>query len=422
MVNPTHLADRILVHSEEKGVSLVLPWDIDSVVSLRGSFRTQPDFDGGEEVIQDILVGMLDKGTQKRSKIEISALLEDCGASIHFSSSGLAIRFDVRCLKADLKTVLGLLNNQLRYPAFDEREFNLLKDRFVANIRRMEFDTSSRASDALSRLIYTPSHPSWAIPTQDLLSKIQQTTIDDVRRYWQSMVGLNDFSVVTVGDVAGFYAQDILTMAADGLTCSPVEKKEYPLGSQKDEAVTEHIEIADRSNLDVCMGHGIPVFKRSPAYLPLYLGVFALGGNFSSHLMSSIRDRDGLTYGIRSALSGIHATYQGAWITSVTMSRDKLALGIEKTKSEIRSFIEESTPERQLNTCKTTLIGSYQIQLSTTGGLAATLLSNHEDGYPLQRIDTSPLEIQSVSVEEVNAAKAKYLAPDRLHVISAGSR
>ncbi|MDA1029231.1 MAG: pitrilysin family protein [Bacteroidetes bacterium] len=422
-MQPTQLAERILVYAVDTDVSMVLPWDIDSVVSLRGSFRTQPDFAAGEEVIQDLLVGMLDKGTEKQSKLAISALLEDCGASIQFSSSHLGVRFDARCLKSDLPLVLRLLNEQLRTPAFSEREFDLLKDRFLANIQRMEFDTGSRASDALSRHIYAFNHPSRAIPLPDLIHKIEQTGVEDIRRYWQSMVGVNHFSVVTVGDVSRFHPREIFSSITEGLSAIRFSPAKYELnpGHQYENQEIEHIEIADRSNLDVLLGHGLPLLKRSPDFLPLYLSVFALGGNFSSRLMSTIRDRDGLTYGIRSSLSGIHTKYPGAWITNVTLSREKLDAGIEKTKSEIRSFIEETTPEPLIETCKTTLIGSHQIQLSTTVGLAATLLSNQEEGFPIERIDTYSEEIRSVSLNEVDLAKEKYLMSDQIKIVTAGT-
>lgn len=422
-MHPNQLAERILVYAIDTDVSMVLPWDIDSVVSLRGSFRTQPDFAAGDEVIQDLLVGMLDKGTVKRTKLEISALLEDCGASIQFSSTQLGIRFDARCLKSDLPLLLGLINEQLRAPAFSEREFDLLKDRFLANIQRMEFDTGSRASDALSRHIYAFNHPSRAIPLPELIYSLKQTSIEDIRKYWQSMVGVNHFSVATVGDVSRFHPQQIFSSLTEGLSAIRFSPAKYELNfsNQYADQGIEHIEIADRSNLDVLLGHGIPLLKRSPDFLPLYLSVFALGGNFSSRLMSTIRDRDGLTYGIRSSLSGIHTKYPGAWITNVTLSREKLEAGIEKTKAEIRSFIEEATPDPLIETCKTTLIGSHQIQLSTTVGLAATILSNQEDGFPKERIDTYSEEIRSVSLKEVDLAKIKYLISDQIKIVTAGT-
>ena len=62
----------------------ILPWNVDSVVTLKGSFRTSPDFQKGEELIQDLLVSMLDKGTALRSKLAVAEALEDRGASIRF--------------------------------------------------------------------------------------------------------------------------------------------------------------------------------------------------------------------------------------------------------------------------------------------------------------------------------------------------
>ncbi len=421
-MNQTTFADRVSVWSEDHGTSMILPWEIDSVVSFRGTLSTSPDFASGEEVLQDILVGMLDKGTKLHTKLEISTLLEDCGASIRFSSSSLSIRFDAKCLKSDLDLVLGLINEQLLYPALDEREFELLKNRFVANIQRMESDTGARSSDFLSRQIYSPNHPRYVWPSKDLLEKVHKASVLDVRSYWEAQVGLNDFAIVAVGDVADRQPADILSRISAGLGAKTIGARSYDSAQLRGPGESDHIEIADRSNLDVKMGHGIEILKRSPDYLPLYLGVFVLGGNFSSRLMSTIRDRDGLTYGIRSGLSGVHRQYSGAWTTSVTLSKDKLDQGIAATTAEISAFFNEKTPNHLLEPCKTTLIGSYQIQLSTTSGLAATLLSNFEEGHPVERIDTYPTEIQLISAIDVDAAISKHLNIDRLNIVSAGTR
>ena len=155
------LSERIISVRDKTDQALVLPWEIDSVVTLRGSFRTQPDFGAGDDLLQDLASGMLDKGTTFRSKLELAQILEDRGASIVFSPSGPHIRFSVRCLVGDLDLVIELLVEQLDSPAFDEDEFGLLKGRVLANIQRQKQETSLMAGATLSRILYQPSHPRW---------------------------------------------------------------------------------------------------------------------------------------------------------------------------------------------------------------------------------------------------------------------
>ena len=90
----------------------VLPWSIDSVVSVRGSYAAPVDHASGEGLKLDLLAAMLDKGTKQRSKSVIYDQLENTGASISFSSSGERIDFQVRCLARDLSPTLDLVQEQ----------------------------------------------------------------------------------------------------------------------------------------------------------------------------------------------------------------------------------------------------------------------------------------------------------------------
>ena len=413
------LSERIISVRDEADQALVLPWEIDSVVTLRGSFRTQPNFGAGDDLLQDLASGLLDKGTTARSKLELAQILEDRGAFIVFAPAGPHIRFSVRCLVGDLDLVIELLVEQLDSPAFDEDEFGLLKGRVLANIQRQKQETSLMAGAALSRILYQRSHPRYIRPLEEVEGTLAEITVAEVRNYYESKCRRTNLMVCMVGDVQGYNPGDLLSqLGFKGEGARSVEDK-YELAAS--ESGSSHVEIADRSNIDVQMGHVVDLRSTEPDYLALRLGVFVLGGNFSSRLMSSIRDRDGLTYGIRSTLSGITSLHGGAWTTSVTLSQENAEKGIDATRTEIADFVKSGITNEELEEKKTTLTGSYQVQLSTTGGIASRLLTNLERGYEFDQIDSYPEKIKSLKLNKVNEMVTNLLHPDRLFVASAGS-
>lgn len=413
------LSERIISVRDKSDHVLVLPWEIDSVVTLRGSFRTQPDFSAGDNLLQDLASGLLDKGTTSRSKLELAQILEDRGASIVFAPNGPRIRFSVKCLVGDLDLVIELLVEQLDSPAFDEDEFGLLKGRVFANIQRQKQETSLMAGAALSRILYQASHPQYIRPLEEVESTLAEITVAEVRNYYELKCRRSDLMVCVVGDVKGYDPGDLLTQLSFKSKGSRKAQDTYELAAS--ESGSSHVEIADRSNIDVRMGHALDLRSTNPDYLALRLGVFVLGGNFSSRLMSSIRDRDGLTYGIRSTLSGITSLHGGAWTTSVTLSQENVEKGIDATRTEIDAFVKSGITKGELEEKKWTLTGSYQVQLSTTGGIASRLLTNLERGDELDQIDSYPEKIKSLNLSKVNEMVTSMLHPDRLFVASAGS-
>ena len=58
--------------------------------------------------------------------------------------------------------------------------------------------------------------------------------------------------------------------------------------------------IPSRQNIDFSIGAPLPITMHHPDYAPLLFGITVLGkwGGFTGRLMSTVREKEGLTYGI----------------------------------------------------------------------------------------------------------------------------
>lgn len=137
--------------------------------------------------------------------------------------------------------------------------------------------------------------------------------------------------------------------------------------------------------------------------------------------MATVRDEQGLTYGIHAALEGISTEHDGHFEIEVTLSQDRLEEGIAATLAQVRRFVEEGVTEEELAEKKDTLTGLFQTGLSTTAGLATALLINIERGFGPGYLDRYPEEIRAVTRPQVNEVVQRYLNPEALHTVVAGS-
>jgi predicted Zn-dependent peptidase len=158
-----------------------------------------------------------------------------------------------------------------------------------------------------------------------------------------------------------------------------------------------------------------------PTYLPLYIGNYVLGGNFSARLMTVIRDELGLTYGIRSALSDVDVLHHGIWSISVTLAHENLERGISETLRQAREFVSGGVSDSELREKKTTITGSFKVGLSSTGAIAGALLRNAEKGRLPEYFDRFPALVDALTVDRVNETISENFDPDQLHVALAGS-
>ncbi len=417
---PATLAER--VRETEVGAArvLTLPTAADRVVSLRGSFETFPDFGSGQELEQKLATMMLDKGTRRRDRFAVAEALENRGVQLGFSANGLRCGFYARALQADLPEALALLAEQLREPLFDPAEFEKVRGQHAASLRRSIDNTGTQAAGALARRLYPPNHPNFRPGPEVMLDRLGALTVEDVRAYYDAHVGARGLLLAVAGDCDPA-AVEALVADTLGDWAAPTVASGFATAADAEPPGRVDIPIADRQNLDVRLGHPVAVRRGDADYLPLHVGNYVLGGNFSARLMSTVRDEEGLTYGIGSTLSGVRVEYEGYWRIAVTLSGDSLERGIEATLEQARRFVEGGITEDELEEKQQTLAGTFQVGLATTGGLATALLTNAERGFEVRYLDRFPDLLDALTVETVNAAVRRHLDAEALHVAVAGT-
>ena len=399
---------------------LVLPTATRDVVSFRGSFRTGVDLGQSDDVALDLLAGLLDKGTRARDRHAFADALDGRGARLSFYTDGLRLGFAGRALRSDLPDVLALAAEALREPLLDADEVRKAIDRAVAAVRRSRESTGQQAGGALARRLVGPDHPNFVHTPEDEEARFTAVTPDAVRAVWKRHVGSDGFLLAVVGDVdpgavAATVADSFSGWATHGRTAR------FAADARPQAPGREDLDIADRTSLDVRLGHPVALRRDSPDFLAAYAAVFALGGNFSSRLMQTVRDEQGLTYGIGAAIGGVAVEHDAVFGVSVTLSGESLERGIAATRAEVERFVSEGVSESALAQVQTTLAGQHVVALATTGGLAARLLVNAERGFDIGYLDAYPDLVRALMLTDVTDALRRHVRPADLHTTVAGT-
>ena len=151
------------------------------------------------------------------------------------------------------------------------------------------------------------------------------------------------------------------------------------------------------------------------------MGVYILGGNFSARLMQTVRDEQGLTYGIGSSISGLKFGLDGYWTTWGTFAPQLIDKGKEATLEQIQIWYNNGITKDELEAKKSTITGTFKVSLDTTGGLVSQILSNVERSKEIKHLDQYPDIINNLKLDQVNNAIGKYIDPKKLTIVSAGS-
>ncbi len=421
----TALADRMTSREIAPGLRLVtMPMGVPEVVTIGGSLYAGEVFNSGDNsALSDVTAAMLDKGTRQRDKFAISGLLESVGARISFNSDDYRVNFSARCLREHMPLVLELLAEQLREPAFEEADLESLKKRLLGNLLREQESTAEQARLRFSQLAYPEGHPNYTPPFDRQRADVKRLTCAQLAEFHGSCYGRGSLLVVATGDVDhSRLAEALLSGLGDWRPVQLDKPPEDRLRGHRDHPeVKEIVNVPDKTSVDLILGLVIPIHREHPDFLPLYLGSYILGGNFAARLMTTVRDEAGLTYGIGSGLGGAGEGKDAFWITSGTFAPALLEAGRAATMEQITRWAESGVTAEELAAKKTTITGTFKVGLATTGGMAAVMLDVIERGRELDYLDEYPQEIMGLTLAAVNRAISKYIQPDNLLAVAAGS-
>ncbi len=418
------MADRITDSEALAGLRLVtMPMGVAEVVTIYGSLYGGEVFSPAENIITaGIAANMLDKGTRRRDKFAVSELLESVGAQLSFSSDDYRVSFFARCLQTDVPLIIELLAEQLREPAFHRRDLASLKKRLQGQLQRRNESTDYRAGASFSRLLYPASHPNYVTPMDEQLAHIEAVADSGLRSFHRKHYGLGSLQLVATGDVERGVLEENLVKHFGGWQQRELSPPALPArGGDRDLPSEEIITMADKTSVDLIMGQALDIDREHPDYLPLSIGAYVLGGNFSARLMTTVRDEAGLTYGVGSSLSGADEGKDGYWSIHGSFAPELLAKGKEAVLAQLDRWVEGGVTEEELAVKKTTLRGSFAVGLATTSGMAAAILDILERGKEIAYIDEYVDEIEALTLDQVNGAIGRYVHPEKLLVVAAGS-
>ena len=416
------IASQIVTSSPVDGLELkTTNTPIKDVVTITGSILGGDMFSPAtNKAVAELTADMLDEGTTRQNKFEISERLEAVGARLSFASDKYRVRFNARCLKEDVPLVIELLGEQLISPAFNESDLENLKKRLVGNLQRAKENTRAQASGRFSRIIYPESHPNYSREIDDEIADVEKTSVADLQTYHKNSYGLGNMLVVAVGDVDNAILLKALQDAFGDWNQSDLTIPVRTSSANDISSTTQYITMEDKTSVDMFLGVPIGIDRKHEDYYALMVGNYILGGNFAARLMQTVRDQMGLTYGIYSSIGGVGNGNDGYWSVWGTFAPNLLQEGKRATLDQINNWVKGITIE-ELNAKKETIKGSYKVGLATTGGLAGQILMNTEKGYEDIMLDDYPNIINQLTLNKVNAAIQKYINPNSLITVAAGT-
>ncbi|RXM48392.1 pitrilysin family protein [Flavobacterium sp. YO12] len=390
------------------------------LVTVSASFPIADYFNkGGNSLVPGFVTQLLEAGTTKNNKFQFAEKLEKIGLSINVGADKYNININFKCLKKDLNQAIALLSEELRYPLFDEKEFQLVKKQFASSLKQRLDNPKTQGGQTLMQALYTKGNPNYSLDTDASLKELEAITLNDLKAFHNTYFGTKGMHLVAAGDVDTKTLYTSLNNNFKGFMSGEVAgiKSVEPT---KVNGQTKVVFIPQKSSAEMFIGQYTGIKRKDKDFLPFYIATGILGGDFSGRLMMTVRDNDGLTYNISSAHSG-HDYAGGYWYVNASFNPQLFQKGLDATMVQINKWAKDGVTAEELTAKKANLIGSFKVGLATTSGLSGTILKNLERGNNPEYLEQYVKDIEAVTLDQVNQSIKKYVDLDKLVIIKAGT-
>jgi zinc protease len=139
-------------------------------------------------------------------------------------------------------------------------------------------------------------------------------------------------------------------------------------------------------------------------------------GGFASRLNEEVRAKRGLAYSITSFFDA--GKHSGSFQVVLQTKNESAKEAIELTLKEMEKIRKEPVSEKELESAKKYLIGSFPMRLDTQAKLASFITQSEYFGLGLDYDRKYQSLIGSITREEVLRVANTYLHPERLIIVT----
>ncbi len=401
------------------GRGLVTKFAAHGRVSITGSIAGGARL-AGSRALAEAHASMLLEGTRKKTKTDIQILLDDLGASLSFSVEKDRLVFSGHVRASYTKKLLMLVSEVLREPSFPVKEFATVVDRMRAELSIEGQETRTQAAINLSQLLYAPEHPNYQASTADSRAALEKLTRKDLERYHARAVERSSLVVSIAGDLPQAEAFKLIDTIFSKLPKSAAALPQFD-AALPSRAKLKHVHLEDKSSIDYMLGIATGITKDHADYPALLLGLQILGNRsgFTGRLMRTVREVEGLTYGVYAFTSGFLKAdgFAAVWATFAPALFEK---GKAAVMREINKIVDEGPTDEEVGKHRMMFEARSRVMLSNSSDLARAAHDIAIEGRKPSYLDEFPKTMLKVTRAQVASALRKYLITADLSESAAG--
>jgi zinc protease len=369
-----------------------------------------------------MLASMFDRGSKTMTRQQVKDAFDKLKARVNFGGAGNNSVAIIETTRENLAPTLRLVAQLFKEPAFDAKEFDLLKQEELAGLEQQKSDPQAIAQRLVQKKIalYPKGHPMYPESVEESIASVKAVTVDDVRKFYTDLVGASYGDIAVVGD----FSRDSITALTTELFGAWKSPRPFArLVRQYFDApqASERVETPDKANAFYWAAQNIKVRDDSKDYAALVMGNYIFGGDaLSSRLANRIRQKDGLSYGVQSGVGAQSLDSVGVFQEIAIYNPENVARLETAFGEELDRVLKDGFTQDELDKARQGWLQQNLQTRSSDAALVAKFTAQSVTGRTMAFDANFEKMVAALTVADVNAAMKKYIKPAKITAIEAG--
>lgn len=360
---------------------------------------------------------MLDEGAGSYDSQAFQKELADHVISLSFSAGRDRFYGSVKTLKKYQDKAFALTHLALTQPRFEGDALARMKRATLNSIRQNLSNPNWTAARLFNGTVFK-GHP-YERPGQGNPETVEKITADDLKALAQKQFIREDLQISVAGDISAEELAAKLDDIFGGLQQGADIAEKQPRPALNEQALGKiYVYDMDIPQSIIQFAHqGIP--PQDEDYIAAGVMNYILGGGgFASRLMTALREKHGLTYGIYTQLSDSDdaALLQGQFSTT----NDSAGKAVTILKEEWARLAKDGATEEELRLAKNYLIGSFPLALTSSDAISGMLSGLQKNKRDIDYINHYADKLRAVTKDDVKRVADRLLKADELGFVVVG--
>lgn len=375
-------------------------------VSLLLSIEGGPLLDPVEKAgLASLTASLMNEGTTNYIKEELSNELAKLGSDISISASGRNTTVRVSSLVKNLDATLMLMLDMMLNPAFEENDFNRVKNQLIQGLEQGSKDANTLASRALKQVTYG-EYNRVGLANSGTIKTVSAITLEDIKSFYQQYFSPKHANLVIVGDIN---RSEIISKLAylkswqGGDYTIPTYEQFPPVTADK----IYFVDLPNASQSVIKYSRRAMTYDATGEYFKATLMNYPLGSAFNSRINLNLREDKGYTYGASSYFSA--GKTLGRFTAGASVKKEHTFDAMVEIEKELANYKKNGLTNDEVDFMRQAISQnealSYETPRQKSGFLRQLLQFNLPENYGEQQSEI----INTISIEQLNDIAAKEL-------------